>query len=605
MTPIEDSSNSTSSDDEQWSDQEEHKELKNDEKLVANRHTIKISGDSTVTAATVAAASDAITYVSNHSSNDRVRESFEKERFSTNSLSQLSSLVGSTSECGSGVGSVEGRRREGGEEVVESGEGGEERESGEMVISEGVELGGKDGEEFVVNGESGEKGENRGEDGEMVLIGEGAELGEGGEVSGEGGDMVILSGEGGEVVIVSGEDGEVVMVSGESGEEGESEEKVISDVEEEENGEQAANEGAEYRDGVEEEGRGGVPALAGDGCNQDNNLDNLGNNQDNLVNNWDDHLDDDLGTLATGIREGEDLEEETEEDGGKDTMDDSELGLTSISTVPSHLEPSPALPQEARGQGTTNDCSTQPPPHLSPNHELPVIEPGVRSRNPFDLLDNDLDVNRGDLSMDIETPPPPHTPPPHTPPPHTPPPHTPPPHTPPPHTPPHTPPDDTTGSTLYPFGSHDSPNSHSPPCTPMTTLPLPLPHPPPVGDEVDTLTTDTAHTFPAPPSQPHTIHTSHPHTAHLHDSATSSPPASPTSSDFFNESPSATSCDHRQLMSDEVRRASRADSLELSMFMEQTLEEQDSPALLSALQLEEDHYSAEVYKRIVWYTYCV
>ena len=75
-------------------------------------------------------------------------------------------------------------------------------------------------------------------------------------------------------------------------------------------------------------------------------------------------------------------------------------------------------------------------------------------------------------------------------------------------------------------------------------------------------------------------------------STTSSPPMS-TSSDFFREAAPVV-YGHRHLLSDDVGRASRSDSLEWSMYVETLVEEPDNAALLSTLQLEEDHYPAEV-----------
>ena len=85
-----------------------------------------------------------------------------------------------------------------------------------------------------------------------------------------------------------------------------------------------------------------------------------------------------------------------------------------------------------------------------------------------------------------------------------------------------------------------------------------------------------------------------------------SPPTSPTSSDFFNSEGTPTSFPHHISLGKEDGegegegpwRGSRTDSLEWSMYMEQTLaDEQDGDGtdLLSSLQLDEDYYSAEVH----------
>ena len=138
---------------------------------------------------------------------------------------------------------------------------------------------------------------------------------------------------------------------------------------------------------------------------------------------------------------------------------------------------------------------------------------------------------------------------------------------------------------------------HPPPLSPPNPPPLSPSHTPPVEDE---LRTPTAHTdvtlhlstLALSSSPPPSLHSSHPHKPHTHTTnpfdspAPSSPTNSPTSSDFFSHESMPTSWPRPP--GEEGERGWRADSVEWSMYVEQT-EDTDGP-----LQLEEDHYSAEV-----------
>ena len=132
----------------------------------------------------------------------------------------------------------------------------------------------------------------------------------------------------------------------------------------------------------------------------------------------------------------------------------------------------------------------------------------------------------------------------------------------------------------------------------LLTLPhchLPTLHQLRTSSETPTAHTDvTLHlsTLALSSSPPPSLHSSHPHKPHTHTTnpfdspAPSSPTNSPTSSDFFSHESMPTSWPRPP--GEEGERGWRADSVEWSMYVEQT-EDTDGP-----LQLEEDHYSAEV-----------
>ena len=302
---------------------------------------------------------------------------------------------------------------------------------------------------------------------------------------------------------------------------------------------------------------------------------------------------------------GEEMEGEEEEEGEKEMMEEGDLDASyehdNRTQDPELTLQQVALQNTERWSDTAASIDSPPPTPFDVEAPADVsTKPDRGSKNPFDLLEEDFD--NPNQSVEIVTsyphrvpdycggergslnpfdspepfrrpifaiPPPPTLPPPplatrdH---PDAPPPIRYTPHTSPSplHRTPHTSP-----SPLHrtphtsPSPLHRTPRS-SPLHHPPRSSPSPLHHPP--------------HSQ-APGNPPH--------------STTSSPPMSTTSSDFFREAAPVV-YGHRQLLSDDVGGASRSDSLEWSMYVETLVEEPDNSALLSTLQLEEDHYPAEV-----------
>ena len=260
---------------------------------------------------------------------------------------------------------------------------------------------------------------------------------------------------------------------------------------------------------------------------------------DQLEDTWGD-LTDDWHDEKVKEREGEDEDEMVPRTKLERSGDHNDTTSTHHEEVPTHLKEQVIETQTSTTASldpTTSEILHDPSTYLR-GHEVPesgLAQMDQNSKNPFDLLGDDLDVDNVDISSE---------------------------------------PQNMAGS-RNPF---DSPEPADPP-----TLTSVSPSSAPLGVDSDTLDT---HGPPSPPPPQ-----SHPHRNPFGSSP--SPPASPTSSDFFNEAV-PTSAGHR---GDEIwPKSSRSDSLEWSMLMEETLEEADSEALLSSLQLDENHYSPEVYE---------
>lgn len=265
----------------------------------------------------------------------------------------------------------------------------------------------------------------------------------------------------------------------------------------------------------------------------------------------DDHHDEqkDVWGALTNNRHDEKLEDLKEgEEHEDDMVSKTELGRsgdhgdttsTHLEEVPTHLREKVTETQAgttAWSGPNTSEITQEPPTYLC-GREVPesgLAQLDQNSKNPFDLLEDEGNV---ELSSG---------------------------------------PQDTAGR-RNPF---DSPEPADPP-----TLTSVSPLLAQLWDNSDTLDTHTPPSPPPPQSHPHRNPFDSP----------PSPPVSPTSSDFFNEAV-PTSLGQR---SDEIcLRTSRSDSMEWSVYMEETLG--DSETLLSSLQLDENHYSPEV-----WRTLCI
>ena len=452
---------------------------------------------------------------------------------------------------------------DGGEGVVDSGEDGEEvegdmdeRRHGEVESEEDVEgnIGEEDMgthmEEEEMEGNIGEEG-TRGEEVESNVIEEeterhiteeevegeedgGTPIGEGGVEEEEEGDMSEEEEETHIGEVKGNEEKErgnttdersKVEVSNTEGEK-----------EEEKEGERGWTECEQSRNNQEEKHDG---ILFVERVPMDGDVDGHQLRNDQQEDTWGD-LTDNWHDEKLEEREGEDEDEMVPRTELERSGDHSDTTSTHLEEVPTHLKEQVTKTQA--GTTASSDLTTSKIPHNPSTylrgHEVPesgLAQMDQNSKNPFDLLEDDLDVGNVDMSSE---------------------------------------PQDMAGS-RNPF---DSPEPADPP-----TLTSVSPPSAPLGVDSDTLDT---HSPPSPPPPQ-----SHPHRNPFGSSP--SPPASPTSSDLFNEAV-PTSAGHR---GDEIwPKSSRSDSLEWSMLMEETLEEADSETLLSSLQLDENHYSPEVYE---------